>query len=556
MRVEFAMASPAPIAAPAAGTRRWRLDPYEALLLALFAAISVWVLGLDLWQVVVHHRVWTGTDGFFIVDQLQYLAWIKAASHHVLASNMFVLRPTPADYFQPAVAVSGLVTRLGVAPWLALLMWKPVAVLGMFYGTRAYIYRSLNWGTERRIALTLALFYGSFSIVYGTFGVVGDLFPGFLSWGYPFGLMAMAVMMFALLRYDRDRRRGTVSWVVPTLGALASLLHPWQGELLVTLIVVAEVLRWREWRAWRGTIRARLTLPLVTLLATGLPLGYYMILGHVDLSWGLAQQASKHSFSFWSLCIAMAPLAIVAALGYRGPAKTFLDTLTRGWPLAALVVYVVSATSVSATPLHAFEGITVPLAILAVAGVQRARWTRVPGRRWLIAGALVVATVPATTYELAIAPTFMGPQNRNANFIARGERDALDYLADNRESGGVLSRFYLGSLVPGRTGRRTFVGNCLWSEPYCIGRAQMAQRLFDGTLTPQAGRDFVAQSGARFLLRDCRSPGDLGKYLGAMVVSTTHFGCASVIELEAQGRPMGPLAESGANAAVRASRRQ
>ena len=77
----------------------------------LFAAISVWVLGLDLWQVVVNGRVWTGTDGVYIVDQMQYLAWIRDASHHVLSSNLFVLRPTSADYFQPAIVISGVALR-------------------------------------------------------------------------------------------------------------------------------------------------------------------------------------------------------------------------------------------------------------------------------------------------------------------------------------------------------------------------------------------------------------------------------------------------------------
>ena len=62
---------------------------------------------------VVHHRVWTGTDGVYIVDQMQYLAWIRDASNHVLSSNLFVLRPTPHDYFQPAVADLGRAHRAG-----------------------------------------------------------------------------------------------------------------------------------------------------------------------------------------------------------------------------------------------------------------------------------------------------------------------------------------------------------------------------------------------------------------------------------------------------------
>jgi hypothetical protein len=107
------------------------LEPYEIVLLAAFAAFSLWVVALDLWQVIAHGRVWTGTDGFYIVDQMQYLAWIASASQHLFSANLFVLRGTPADYFQPAIAISGGVTALGVAPWLALLLWKPVAVLSL-----------------------------------------------------------------------------------------------------------------------------------------------------------------------------------------------------------------------------------------------------------------------------------------------------------------------------------------------------------------------------------------------------------------------------------------
>ncbi|MBV9465283.1 MAG: hypothetical protein JO206_08535, partial [Solirubrobacterales bacterium] len=86
MRVEYAVAASTPGGAQVtlAATRR-RIDPVELAVLAAFAAVSVWVLALDLWQVVAHGLVWTGTDGFFVIDQLQYLAWIRDASHHLLA---------------------------------------------------------------------------------------------------------------------------------------------------------------------------------------------------------------------------------------------------------------------------------------------------------------------------------------------------------------------------------------------------------------------------------------------------------------------------------------
>ena len=56
----------------------------------------------------------------------------------MLSSNLFVLRATPDDYFQPAVVISGGLTALGVAPWLSLLLWKPVAVIAGFWAARAY----------------------------------------------------------------------------------------------------------------------------------------------------------------------------------------------------------------------------------------------------------------------------------------------------------------------------------------------------------------------------------------------------------------------------------
>ena len=109
-----------PVRIPPRG--RSRLDGFDASVLCVFAAVSLFVLGADLWQVIVNGRVWTGTDGVYIVDQMQYLAWIKDASHHLLASNLFVLRSTPADYFTPvmrrlAAGVRSNITTPAIAPY-------------------------------------------------------------------------------------------------------------------------------------------------------------------------------------------------------------------------------------------------------------------------------------------------------------------------------------------------------------------------------------------------------------------------------------------------------
>jgi len=323
---------------------------------------------------------------------MQYLAWIREAARHVLASNLFVLRPTPGDYFQPAIAISGGLSALGMAPWLSLLLWKPVAVGAIFFAVRAYTRRSLTGLWQRRAALLLALFFGSFSFVYGSFGLVGDLFLGFQAWGYTFGLLAVAALVAALVSYDRARIAGSLRLTPALLGALAGLLHPWQGEMLIVILLATELaIRRRGERR-----RLSLSLPAVTVIVTATPLSYYFVLGHADLSWSLAREASKHSFALWTIALAVAPLALPAVFGYRGRSRGFLQTTTRIWPAAALLVYLVSATGISATPLHAFDGITIPLAVLAVHGVQHTRFARLRRRRLLASLAVAAATIPAS----------------------------------------------------------------------------------------------------------------------------------------------------------------
>ena len=540
MRIESSppQATTGPAASVVGNKPRLRVDRVELLLLGLLAAMSMWVVALDLFQAVDAHRVWTGTDGFFIVDQMQYLAWIVSASHHLLAANLFVLRPTPSDYFQPAVIISGFITALGVAPWLSLLFWKPIAVLGTFLAIRAYAHRVLDGTGARRIAIALGLFFGSFSVVYGAFGIVGDMMPGWLSWGYPFGLMAVALIVFAMLSYERAREAGGVAWAPGLMGLVASTLHPWQGEMLIVILVMAELWRWRD------HIRAKgMALPVLTIGLTGIPLLYYVVLGDVDISWSLARLNSRHTFSFWSIAIGAGPLALVAALGYRGRPRDFLELMTRVWPLAAVVIYIISASGFSATPLHAFNGITFPLAILAVAGVQATNWRRLPRPRLVTAAILAAATIPANVYAIAVADSFTHPTEGNANFITHDERAALAYLRKDPDKGGVLTRFYLGEAVPGSTGRRTLVGDCLWSEPNCMPRSYAADDLFDGAMTRAQAQQFVITSGARFLLADCRGHIDLRRLLGPMVVNVRQFGCAAVYELAQAGIPQGPLAD-------------
>jgi hypothetical protein len=510
-----------PAVAVAVRGRRRRLDGFDLGVLAVFACVSMWVLSLDLWQVIVHHRVWTGTDGEFLADQMQYLAWIQDAAKHVLASDMFVLRPTSHDYFQPVVIISGAITRLGVAPWLSLLLWKPVAVVAVFVAIRAYTRRSLTERFDRRAALVLALFFGSF-------GVLGDEWIPFESWGYPFALLGIAALAGALLVYDRARTHDRFTWAAPALGLAASLTHPWQGEVLILTVIGAEAAMWRP-----GTrVRQRIALPLATVVATGLPLLYYELLQRLDDTWEGARYASKHLYSLSGIVLPLLPLLLAAALAYRRKPQGFLAAATRTWPLAALLIFGFSQTGLGGTPLHAFNGITIPLAVLAVEGVQQVGFRRLP--RWRLAGVALVAaaTIPASVSMISNANSWVRPYAYRATFIPRGERDAFRYLAHDKRPGGVLARAtYVGLIVPAETGRRTYAGTCLWSEPHCQGRIVNTQNLFVGQGSPSEAQAFVRSTGARFLLKDCNSNGDLNKLLGKMIVDERRFGCATVYEV-------------------------
>ena len=86
--------------------RRPHLDRFDICLLGVLVALSLWTLGLDLWQVVVHGRIWTGTEAVYQEDGMQSLMWIEGILKHGASPDLYVLGHTPADFFQPLLAIS------------------------------------------------------------------------------------------------------------------------------------------------------------------------------------------------------------------------------------------------------------------------------------------------------------------------------------------------------------------------------------------------------------------------------------------------------------------
>jgi hypothetical protein len=516
------------------------LDRFELGALLLLGALSLWDVASNLVIAHSHGVVWTRTDGFFAVDQLQYLSWIQSSAHHWLIGDLFVLRPTPADYLQPAILLSGLLVRAGVASWLALMLWKPVAVAAIGLAAVALSRRCFDRTFDRRAALVLALFYASLSDVNHSLGVIGDMMAMWQSWGYPFGLIAAGLITWGLIGYADARDRGVTTAVPGLLGALAGALHPWQGELMFLIVVIAELCRARVTLAAirRGEARPLIRMIAITLVLAALPLLYYFGLGHLDAVWRAGQQRARHSFSTTATVIAAAPLLACALLGYRGPPKDTLELLLRAWVPAAVVIWLFALTSLGATPLHAVGGLPLPMAVLAVRGVHRTGLDRLAHGRLLACLAIAVVTIPATAYCMEYAHTFIEPQPDSGDYISHDESSALGYLASSPVPGGVLTALRLGQTVPGTTGRATYLGDCLWSEPRCDVRKVNTAALLAGRMSDARARSFVASSGARFVLGGCGAARRrVSGQLAPLLASTRRFGCATVWQLKPRGEP-------------------
>ena len=375
-------------------------------------------------------------------------------------------------------------------------------------------------------------------------GIEVDMWPGTWLWGYSFTVLAVAAIPAALLLYERDRDRRRIGAAAPSLALLCSWLQPWQGATLLGTLVVTELLMRgsEKSRGRRGQQRQRsqsIQLLAINLAAGAAPLVYYALLARFDPSWALAKHVNTFgAWPLWTLLASIAPLALPAVLAYRLSPASFQDVAVRAWPLIGLCVYwLIAYAHVGTFPVHAFQGLTIPLAILAVTGVG----AYAPTWGWVAKGLAVCAiaalTIPALVWKLndarhsisLNAVVFPGAPP-NVYFLPRSETDALRFVRLDSLPGGVLTPLYLGQLVPEETGRRTWVGAVSWTPDF-LGRVSSAERLFDGGMTSAAAIAFVRSTTARYLVVDCQHHADLATLLRPIVDETRRFGCATVLHV-------------------------
>jgi hypothetical protein len=513
-----------------------RVTGIEKLLLVALGAWGLFPLALLLIRAGQAHADFTGADGLIGADgvlgadQLQYLAWARDASAHGLASDLFSLAPSGHVYLEPIFTIVGALHRIGLSLVLAYQLFKPVAIVALLLGAVAWARRMFADQVGARaavVALSLftftplaALFswtqLGGGSFRFSLYLLADELLAADKVWGYIPSAFALALVPVALLAIERTlgpdptARRPAI---VAALAALvASWLHPWQGITLIVIFAGLFVLqRGRHWLALG-----------VAALGAALPLGYYALLSHTDPAWKLASHYEViPRLPALVLLAGLGPLALIAALGVRRPRGEVIEQVVLLWIAACLVTYFVN----DAFAPHALQGLSLPLAVLAVRGGQR---LRVP---WPV-GVLVIGllTVPGLAYVARKFVNTAADQKLVQYYLPHPDVRALRWVSVHAPAGGVLAPTPFALVVPAETGRAVWVGHGYWSRDYEV-RARQVNALFRGRMTPVRARAFVRSTDAALLVGDCGQHANLTRPLGHLIGAVHRFGCARVYVL-------------------------
>ncbi|HTU85489.1 MAG TPA: hypothetical protein VMF57_07930 [Solirubrobacteraceae bacterium] len=535
-----------PSAGETARRARWR-----GVGLAITAIVLAWAFApfiLVALDAAAHHRVFLGVAGYYPMDGLQYLAWVRDA-HDGLIRNLYGSLGK-AVFVHPMYSLSGVVQgAFGVGSVAIMAFWKALAALVLVGGCLALVTRYIPSGQvgRRAAALVLALF-GGFTPVVGLLAwldpwqrgsdfarAAGDLVPAMSLWDYAplaiaLGLMPIVIERIERLVTGRSDRRTTV--VASAAGLLVAWLHPWQGITLIALTGGLVLWRALEARSPRGSwverwgigaVRGQ-AIPLAVVTgATALPVLYYMLLSHLDAGWATSEQNSVGAAVIPGLVTltCVVPLALAGLLAARRTARDPRTRVLLLWLLATLFTITISPSG----QYRALDGVAIPVALLVVRA-----WPARPlgGRRRLLAVAAVAATlVPFAVFAVEAFGHLRSPEVTAYTELARSDVRAARVAAARAGAAPVLAPAELGTAIPALTDAVSWVGHPIWTPDY-TERKDEAMLLFAGAMTPGQARRFVRSTGARALVEPCGSTGNLQVALAPLGFRVITVGCARV----------------------------
>jgi hypothetical protein len=514
-----------------------QLSIWEWLILVLFALSSFGVFALNAVDAAANHRVFSGADGLFPYDQLQYLAWATDAGHHVLISNLFAFHLGSHIFLDPLWLLTGVLhVQVGLSYEVLIGVWKLIAVLCLFLAVRAYARSHLGTHTGGAVvALAVALFMlpASFLVanrlgLHNASLVLNEIIPfNWISGDFPIALAVAAMVVFlfqvnVLLTSEAADQRRRAVWLASGAGLAASWLHPWQG---VTVLVIVGVLVLWERPSWRR--HRRLAIPILLTLA---PILYYAVLPALDVGWKQSQKAGAdglYGAALGAALVTLLPVMLLMAPGYLQSDKSPANRMLRIWPFAAAIVFVVMPTD----KFHAIGGFSIPAAILMV---RAWRWLPSMSHRWLrsgLAAAAVAFVIVGAPFEVADRMVHYRIATRNDAQLPDDDARALAFVASQPSDLGVLTTDNVGGWVPELTDHPTWVGHPIWT-PSLNARSAQVGALFGGAMdqAPARERDFVLSTGAAFVLEPCGSSASLARALLPAGFTVRQFGCAKLYE--------------------------
>ena len=524
---------------------------WDWLVLAALFLLAVAPLAGLVTRTFIQGGVVTGADGFLVTDPMQYLNWLRQSGEYGAAANLYDLAPGPHSFVHPGLMVSGLIHRAGAGIVVAYQLWKPVAVAALFFGSFYFSGRFLVRERDRRTAVILALFFATpvaaavgwsvdpaSKVKFDLDFIGGELWTGTYLWGYLFTAVGVGLMPLGLLAFERARNGAGSRYLAASalVGLVVSWLQPWQGATYLIILCVAVpafVLLRRRSREEIGRAAGQVVL---VGLATALPLAYYWVLSRSDPSWELAGEVNDFGrWPLWVTLVGIAPLALPALFAYRQRPENLGDWMLRVWPVAALAVFYLPFGTF---PFHAFQGMALPLAVLALLAVRHRLGERPLPLAWA-ALAVVLLAVPGTLYRADELRGAVGA-GRQAFFLEPGDRDALRWMEAQPGPGGVLAANVDGAYIPAYTGREVWTGAGSWT-PDQDARTLEADRLFAGDLSPAGTVLLVRRSKARFVFASSRFQAPLAADLsGAVTGPPRRFGCARVWEVREPAVGWGP----------------